>query len=777
VTQPLLPVQESDDLTRLRARLAQRYRFERELGRGRLFVSYLARDLIHGRPITIRLVPPPAAHTLDRERFLRNLRAAAQVEHSRVLPLLDSGEVDLGDGGPALYYTFPWVSGESLRERLSREGQLPIAESLRIAADIAAALAAVHARGLVHGDVRPENILLSGGDSAAVLAGLGAGELTADARYRSPEQSAGGEPDARSDVHALGVVLYEMLAGEPPGDPKVPLRAGRRPVAEDVELIVAQAIAADPADRFQGAAQLAEALSASAVEAGRPVFTTAERPGPRPRLSPRWAFFTTAVVALLGGTLWLRYTTPPAPAPAAAPPPSNSVAVLPLANASPDTANDYLSDGLTGELIDALETVPGLRVAGQSSSLVFKGTQLDAQQVGRRLGVGAVLEGSVRQAGGRLRVTTHLVSVAQGFDLWSETYEGEASEIFAVRDEIARAVTRTLRLRLPVGAAPEPAPRTSLGAYRAYLAGRALAARGSDEALPAAIADLETAIGLDSSFAPAWTALADARSREMVRGLRPTKEAASLTRAAAATALALDSTDARAHTVLGLVLFQRDWKWAAAEDAFQRAIALNPELPDPHHWYSHLLMALGRADESLSESRRALDLRPFDPRLTVHLGWHYLTAGEYERADTALSRAVALDPGDADAHYLLALVAAARGDYALAEAHLARVPLPASASPRVRVELGRVEALAGRPDVARQILEELRQTAKSGFVPSYEQAVLWVAMGDAGRALVLLDEAAADRDADLVYLRVDPRLERLRGDRRFTRVVRRLGLP
>jgi tetratricopeptide (TPR) repeat protein len=188
-------------------------------------------------------------------------------------------------------------------------------------------------------------------------------------------------------------------------------------------------------------------------------------------------------------------------------------------------------------------------------------------------------------------------------------------------------------------------------------------------------------------------------------------------------------------------------------------------------------MALGRADESLSESRRALDLRPFDPRLTVHLGWHYLTAGEYERADTALSRAVALDPGDADAHYLLALVAAARGDYALAEAHLARVPLPASASPRVRVELGRVEALAGRPDVARQILEELRQTAKSGFVPSYEQAVLWVAMGDAGRALVLLDEAAADRDADLVYLRVDPRLERLRGDRRFTRVVRRLGLP
>ena len=461
VTQPLA---QSDPLARLQARLAQRYRFERELGRGRLFVSYLARDLIHGRPITIRLVPPHAAHTLDRERFLRNLRAAAQVEHSRVLPLLDSGEVDLGDGGPALYYTFPWVSGESLRERLSREGQLPIAESLRIAADVAGALAAVHARGLVHGDVRPENILLSGGDSVAVLAGLGAGELTADGRYRSPEQSSGAPPDARADVYALGLVLYEMLAGEPPGDPMVPLRAGRRPVPVDVELIVAQAIAAEPADRFEGAAQLAEALGAAAAEAGRPVFTTAERPGPRPRLSPRWAFFATAVVGLLGVTLWLRYTAPATPTPAEAPPPSNSIAVLPLANASPDTANDYLSDGLTGELIAALETVPGLRVVDQASSLLFKGTQLDAQQAGRRLGVGAVLEGSVRQAGGRLRVTTHLVSVAQGFDLWSETYEGEASEIFGVRDEIARAVTRTLRLRLPVGAAPAPAPRTTLGA-------------------------------------------------------------------------------------------------------------------------------------------------------------------------------------------------------------------------------------------------------------------------------------------------------------------------
>jgi serine/threonine-protein kinase len=462
--------------------------------------------------------------------------------------------------------------------------------------------------------------------------------------------------------------------------------------------------------------------------------------------------------------------------PAAAAPP-NSVAVLPLVNASPDAANDYLSDGLTGELVAALGTVPGLRVAGQSSSFALRGTRLDPQQAGRRLGVGTVLEGSVRQSGGRLRVTTHLVSVAQGFDLWSETYEGDSSEIFSIRDDIARAVTRTLRLRLPVGAAPDTAPRTRLDAYHAYLAGRALAARGSDETIAGAIAGFETSIALDSSFAPAWTSLAEARAEEMVRGLRPTKEAAALARAAAASALALDSLDARARAVLGLVLFHRDWKWAAAERELQRAIALDPDLPETHRWYSRLLAALGRKDEALDASRRALELSPLDPGLATDLGWHHLMAGEYERADTTLARAVALDPADADAHFLLAVLATGRGDYVLADAHLARVPAPASARSRIQAEIGRVHALAGRTDEARRILEGLRQSAMNGFVPSYDLAVLWLALGDAGRALALLDEAAADRDADLVYLRVDPRLERLRSDRRFARVVRRLGLP
>ena len=777
VTQPLDQLEQSDALSRLQARLAHRYRFERELGRGRISVAFLAHDLTHNRPITIRLVLPHAALSLDAERFLRNLRAAARVEHSRVLPLLDSGEVDLGDGATALYYTVPYVSGESLRERLDRERQLPIAESLRIAADVAGALAATHARGVVHGDVRPEHILLSGGDSAAVLAGLGAADLASDVTYRSPERAAGHPADARSDVYSLGLVLYEMLAGELPGDPVVPLRAGRRPVAEDVELIVAQAIAADSADRFESAGQFADALRDAAAEAGRPVFTTAERPGIRRRFTPRWAFFTASVVALLVLSLWLRYTAVPASQPAQAPPAPNSIAVLPLVNASPDPANDYLSDGLTGELITALETVPGLRVAGRSSSFGFKGTPLDPQQAGRRLGVGAVLEGSVRQSGGRLRVTTHLVSVAQGFDLWSETYEGEVSEIFAVQDEIARAVTRTLRLRLPVGAAPTSAPRTRLDAYRAYLSGRALALSPTDETIPAATTAFESAIALDSAFAPAWVSLAEARAGEMVRGLRPTKEIAPLARTAAEGALALDSTSARARTALGLVLFHRDWKWADAERQFQQAIALNPDLVEVHHWYSHLLTALGREDESLTESRRALALSPMDPELTTHLGWHYLMAGEYGQADTALARAVSLDPGNPDAHYLLAVLAGVRGDYVSADAHLARIPAPAADRPRIRTEVGRVQALAGQTEGAKRVYDGLRESAMTGFVPSYDLAVLLLAMGDESRALALLDESAADRDASVVYLRSDPRLERLRGDRRFARVVRRLGLP
>ncbi|MBA3260075.1 MAG: hypothetical protein H0T68_11500, partial [Gemmatimonadales bacterium] len=403
--------------------------------------------------------------------------------------------------------------GESLRARLDREGQLPVAESLRIAADVAAALAAAHARGTVHGDIRPENIQLSDG-----------------ATHLSPER-ANGHPslDRRSDVHSLGLVLYEMLAGEPPPDPMPPL-AGRRAVAEEVELIVAQAMARNPADRFESAADLAEALNSAAASADRTGFTTGERIALRRRVTPRWSFFTASVVGFLGVSLWLRFT-----APAPSKPPAlarlNSIAVLPLVNASPDTANEYFSDGITRELIASLGSVPGLRVVGPASSFAFKRSQLDAQQAGQRLGVGAVVEGSVRQSGGRLRVTAHLVSVAQGFDLWSETYEGGTADVFTVQDQIARAIAGALRPRAASDSAiPVRSPRTDLDGYRAYLAGRALSARPTAETVPAAIAHFAIAIGLDSAYAPAWAALAEAHTQEIILGMRPTEEAGPLAR-------------------------------------------------------------------------------------------------------------------------------------------------------------------------------------------------------------------------------------------------------
>lgn len=670
---------------------------------------------------------------------------------------------------------------ESLRARLAREGQLPVAESLRIAAEVAGALAAGHARGIVRHDIRPENIHLSAaGASVAVLGSRGTdGPASHDRTYLSPEEANGRPPaDGRSDIYSLGLVLYEMLAGEPPRDPIVPLRAGRRAVAEDVELIVAQALAPDPADRFESAADLAQALGSAAKVAGRSVYTTGERLAFRRRFTPRWAFFSTAVTALLGGSLWLRFTAVPPSDPPPAPAPLNSIAVLPLVNAGPDTANEYFSDGITRELISALGRVPGLRVVGPSSSFAFKRSEVDAQQAGRRLGVGAVVEGSVRQSGGRLRVTTHLVSVAQGFDLWSETYEGAATEVFAVQDEIARAIAGALRLRAPGGTgAPAASPRTRLDAYRAYLAGRSLAARPTEESVPAAIANFEIAIGLDSSFAPAWAALAGAHAQEIILGTRPTKEAAPLARAAAERALGLDSTLAPAHIALGLVFFLHDWNWAKAERELRRAIELNPNLPDPHHWYSHLLIALGRAEESLTASRRAIELSPVDPAMSAHLGWHYLFTGEYDLAGETLDRALAMDPRAPGPHFHLALLSAARGDFASAENHLGQVSAPAAGRPAVRAELGRIYALSGRTEEARRIRDELRETAMSGYVPSYHLAHLTLALGEAGRAVALLDEAAADRDESVVYLRVDPRLDRLRDDRRFARVVRRLGLP
>jgi len=414
----------TDPLARLRAVLADRYTIDRELGRGGMAIVFLAQDQKHHRKVAIKVLKPELAAALGRDRFLREIETAAGLNHPHILPLHDSGEAD-----GFLYYVIPYVEGESLRDRLDRERQLPLDDALQIAREIAGALSYAHTHNILHRDIKPGNILLSTGHALVTDFGIAraitatdggqlteVGTLVGTPAYMSPEQiDASQYIDGRADVYSLGCVLFEMLVGEPPfrgssltavivnrlSSPVPSPRAFRQLVPEAVDAAVRKAMANLPADRFATAAEFAEALDTS----------RASEPVP---------------VAI----------------------PDRSIAVLPFKNQSSDPETEYFSDGIAEEIINALAQLPGLQVAGRTSSFAFKGKSADIAEVGAKLKVATVLDGSVRKAGNRVRITAQLVSVSDGYHLWSERYDSELDDVFAIQDHIARAIAQRFEVML-----------------------------------------------------------------------------------------------------------------------------------------------------------------------------------------------------------------------------------------------------------------------------------------------------------------------------------------
>jgi serine/threonine protein kinase len=414
----------SDLLARLRGVFADRYTIDRELGRGGMAVVFLAQDQKHHRKVAIKVLEPELAAALGRERFLREIETAAGLNHPHILPLHDSGEAD-----GFLYYVIPYVEGESLRERLDRERQLALEDAIQIAREVADALSYAHGHNILHRDIKPGNILLSAGHAlvcdfgiARAITATGGGQLTevgalvGTLAYMSPEQIDGSQYiDGRADIYSLGCVLFEMLVGEPPfrgstltavimgqlSSPAPSPRLFRELVPEAVDAAARKAMASLPADRFSTAAQFAEALG-----------------------TPR----------------------PSEPTPAAVP--DRSIAVLPFKNQSSDPESEYFSDGIAEEIINALAQLPGLQVAARTSSFAFKGKGAEIAEVGAKLKVATVLDGSVRKAGNRVRITAQLVNVSDGYHLWSERYDNELDDVFAIQDHIARAIAQRFEVML-----------------------------------------------------------------------------------------------------------------------------------------------------------------------------------------------------------------------------------------------------------------------------------------------------------------------------------------
>src|SRR2546428_775875 len=497
-------------LARLKAALADRYAIDRELGHGGTATVYLAQDLKHSRSVAIKVLRPELAAALGAERFLREIEIAARLTHPHILALHDSGAA-----GGLLYYVMPYLEGESLRDRLNRERQLPIEEAVRIAREVASALSHAHSHDVVHRDIKPENILLSGGEAvvadfgiARAIVAAGAEQLTdtglavGTAGYMSPEQAtAEMQLDGRSDVYSLGCVLYEMLAGHPPFlgttaqeilarpalDPVPPLRTIRPELPEAVELAVRKALAKSPAVLFATAAALSEALAQAIVS-------------PSIRRRAARSIRLVAVGASLLAAGYALLTRPPS----SSDEPGPSIAVLPFKNIGGDVNNEPFSDGMTDEITTALGKVEGLRVAARPAAFRFKGKNVVPEEIGRQLHVLYVLDGGVRMGGNRRRVSAQLINVARGNEIWAEEYDRDARDrdVFVVQDEITRAIVAALRVHLsgPASAALAEHATVSPEAHDLYLQGRYFFAKRDSASLRKAQEYFESAIHKDSTY-------------------------------------------------------------------------------------------------------------------------------------------------------------------------------------------------------------------------------------------------------------------------------------
>ncbi|HEV7706410.1 MAG TPA: protein kinase [Gemmatimonadaceae bacterium] len=806
----------SDFRSQLQEALGAGYVAGAEMPPGGMSRLFLATETALERTVVVKVLPPELTSEVSAERFRREMLLTARLRHPHILTVLHAGF----ENG-LLYFISPYIEGESLRTRLVREPQLPVSEVVRIVRELADALSFAHTAGIVHRDVKPENVLLERGH--AVLADFGVARALEQATggvsltgaglgigtpgYMAPEQLTGDVSlDGRADLYALGAVAYEMLAGTPLFDAQsshqlvaahlsatpIPLITRRPDLRPELAALVMRLVAKEPSERPGTAAEVLAVLDQLSKN-------DLVRTGARGRIRRGGAIAATGAIVLIGFVGYyaarMRSQSTRVPPIARANPSatqtsidspgaaqSKSIAVLPFVNMSDDRENEYFSDGMTEELIDALAKVDGLRVAARTSSFAFRGKNEDVAAIGARLHVQAVVEGSVRRQGRRLRVTAQLVSTTDGYHLWSETYDRELRDVFQVQDEVSRAIVAALRVKLRLANRSDTAivrvGTNDPEAHDLYLRGRFLWNQRTYTSLLSAQRFFERAIQRDSMYAGAYSALAQTIILLPVysSAVRPL-DAFPQARAAAAHALALDSTLAAAHATLGYASIFTDYDWSAAALEFRRALELDPNDATAHDWYSSYLNATGQPEAAVKEVQRAVSLDPLSRIINGDLAVQYVLGRRYDAAAQQIRVMQELDPSFAGAGEIPCYVHIARHEYAVA---VSECEHSLAVSGRENGGLGLLAfSYAGAGDTAKAtaILSELKSFAARRYLAPSELAYTYLGLGQRTEALFWLDSAVSARDPSMANYVSDPMFDAVREDPRYRRMLTRMNLP